>query len=339
MPPSATPTCPPTSPAARSAHGSGPISAARRGAGPVRAPACTEMHAGTVDVFRSSARFGLGTRDAGGGIRGAGCWWRPRSSRLVARPDSARQPATAILSCEPAIPPPPCPAPARQCLPTRIAISWPRTARATHHRTRGAEWPGAVAVWRSSSVSAAGWGQLAWVWRPTATARTHRTAAQGHPARLTRGASVQILAATMPSRAEMSVRAGVLDMVADTVPRRCTAPYTGLAHPPSGWLKNMPVGRVSARGRRQAMVRPRAARHRLPWRAPARPAPRARRAHHTASVSLPASVLHPTWSAAGLNRHCRSHRQHHTPLPPFPSPRVVPVDMCMFRARPRPTVP
>ena len=62
----------------------------------------------------------------------------------------------------------------------------------------------------------------------------------------------------------------------------------------------MPVGRVSARGRRRALVRPAAARHRLPWRAPARPAPRARRAHHTASVSLPASVLHTTWSAAGL---------------------------------------
>ena len=103
--------------------------------------------------------------------------------------------------------------------------------------------------------------------------------------------------ATMPSRAGCpSVQECWAWWPTHPEPLHCS--QHRLPHPPSRWLKNMPVGRVSARGRPRARVRPAAARHRLPWRAPARPAPRARRAHHTASVSPPASVLHPTWSAA-----------------------------------------
>ena len=264
----------------------------------MRAPACAEMHAGTVDVFRSSARFGF-----------AGCWWRDAGTRDAggAHAPPAQSPRPTVRASLPppscpattAIPTPPCPAPARQCLPTRIAISWPRTARAIRRRTRGAGWPGAVAWWRSDSVSAAGWGRLAWVWRPPATARTHRTAAQGHPARLTRGASAQI--SWPPCHRDRDVRpcrSAGHGRPTQPAPLHCSPHRPGASA--IQVASNVPVGRVSARERRRAMVRPAAARHRLPWRAPARPAPRARRAHHTASVSPPASVLHPTWSAPEL---------------------------------------
>ena len=146
-------------------------------------------------------------------------------------------------------------------------LPWPCTDRATRRRTRGAGWPGAVAWWRSDSVSAAGWGRLAWVWRPPATARTHRTAAQGHPARLARGASAQI--SWPPCHRERNGRpCRSAGHGGRHSPRRCTAAHTGscrLRHP--GGLITC-LSAVCRRGeRRRALVRPAAARHRLPWRA------------------------------------------------------------------------
>ena len=112
----------------------------------------------------------------------------------------------------------------------------PAPPAATRRRTRGAGWPGAVAWWHSGSVSAADWGRLAWVWRPPASARTHRTAAQGHPARLTRGASAQI--SWPPCHRERGDRpCRSAGHGGRHNPRRCTAAHRGLVPPPSRWLQ------------------------------------------------------------------------------------------------------
>ena len=197
--------------------------------------------------------------------------------------------------------------PANACH-SRIAISQPRTARAIRHWTRGAGCPGAVSWWRSGSVSAAGWGRLGWVWRPPATSRTHRTAAQGHPAPPDTRRIRPDPAATMLSRAGCIRPCRSPGYGGRHIPRRCTAPHTGLSHPPSRWLKNMPVGRVSARGRRRAMVEARSGQA-PPALARARPTRTTSRSEPT---TPPACLSQrPCSTPPGprpTDRHCRSYR-------------------------------
>ena len=183
----------------------------------MRAPACAAMHAGR-------GRCCFETRPDSGWGRGmlvAPTLLPPSRHARQCAPACSRHPA-ATMSCGR---PPMLAIPNRHLLAPHRPRDPPPDTGCRMARSRGL--CGARTACRR--LAGVGWAR---VWRPPASARTHRTAAQGHPARLARGASAQI--SWPPCHRERGVRpCRSAGHGGRHNPRRCTAAYTGLVPPPS----------------------------------------------------------------------------------------------------------